>query len=500
MSDTHLPDDLTSWPTEPTAILGVSRDIDPRELRRAYTRLIRVYKPEHFPEEFRRIRDAYEMLRNYAEYRHGIGNAMPLDAAAPADDGEERSPNDADTRDILPEPSRMAASVSRPAPAVDRLVALWERAERGELAEAYAGYCQLQREQPHNADVYLRLYWLLALQPALDSRRGRCDWLAQGLHRFGPRGPLLEAYHRELENDPHEAIGPRCEALLHQVVATVRLAELAARRWNGATAIGHWPVVAADLTRLRPRVEPTDHAVWVRLLLHAAATLSWNPKWRDLAMACRHEVESYSDEHVALAAELDRAELHAEVVAGWHKLRGAVFTISWAAPPANGADSKQPAMHLSQALYPVLRGAGERPFYAVLPHLLQFLRPLVERPAEALGHLDRVNHFSAAVMGCLQQQVEMLYWRQCDRTAPDAARLASDVRQFLASRDWGRYEKFRPEILTYCIRQQIRLDDFRQAILAVMSERQLQASGIGERLRCDLALHCLCTACRAFWS
>ena len=57
MSD--LPDDVRRWPSDPFKLLGVPRNVPPRDLKRAYTRLIRSYKPEHSPDEFRRIRAAH---------------------------------------------------------------------------------------------------------------------------------------------------------------------------------------------------------------------------------------------------------------------------------------------------------------------------------------------------------------------------------------------------------------------------------------------------------
>ena len=44
------------------------RNVLPRDLKRAYTRLIRAYKPEQHPEQFRRIREAYETALRYVEW------------------------------------------------------------------------------------------------------------------------------------------------------------------------------------------------------------------------------------------------------------------------------------------------------------------------------------------------------------------------------------------------------------------------------------------------
>ena len=62
MSDRRLPENLDQWPNDPFSLLGVNHASNRREVRRAYAQLIRIYKPEHFPEQFRRIRDAYELL------------------------------------------------------------------------------------------------------------------------------------------------------------------------------------------------------------------------------------------------------------------------------------------------------------------------------------------------------------------------------------------------------------------------------------------------------
>jgi curved DNA-binding protein CbpA len=45
-------------------ILGVAADASEEDIRAAYLRKIREYPPESSPEQFERIRDAYETLRN----------------------------------------------------------------------------------------------------------------------------------------------------------------------------------------------------------------------------------------------------------------------------------------------------------------------------------------------------------------------------------------------------------------------------------------------------
>lgn len=60
--ENEVPEETT--PRSPYAILGVDQRARAEEVRRAYFRLVRQYPPETHPEEFKRIRAAYETLRS----------------------------------------------------------------------------------------------------------------------------------------------------------------------------------------------------------------------------------------------------------------------------------------------------------------------------------------------------------------------------------------------------------------------------------------------------
>jgi curved DNA-binding protein CbpA len=49
---------------DPTEVLGVSQDAGEEEIRVAYVRKVKEYPPDRSPEEFERIRDAYDSLRD----------------------------------------------------------------------------------------------------------------------------------------------------------------------------------------------------------------------------------------------------------------------------------------------------------------------------------------------------------------------------------------------------------------------------------------------------
>src|SRR5246127_5857359 len=50
--------------TDPYAILGLPADSDDETIRRRYLELVRQFSPEHHPEKFAAVRQAYESLRD----------------------------------------------------------------------------------------------------------------------------------------------------------------------------------------------------------------------------------------------------------------------------------------------------------------------------------------------------------------------------------------------------------------------------------------------------
>jgi len=43
----ELPQDMAEWPNDPYELLGMDSSADEKTLKRAYTRLIRKFRPEH---------------------------------------------------------------------------------------------------------------------------------------------------------------------------------------------------------------------------------------------------------------------------------------------------------------------------------------------------------------------------------------------------------------------------------------------------------------------
>lgn len=279
MSGDHLSDDMADWPDDPFALLGVTPGAVDTDIKRAYTRLVRRFKPEHSPEQFRRIREAYEACQERAAwYRPDpIEVSPPPPPPRPVPRREPViDPQVAPAPDLEP----VIDPVVLPAPALDPVEELWEAAIVGNEAEAYAGLVQLCGESPGDPTLPLRLYWLLAFTPTLDRHHTRHHWLAEALIRSRFSGSAVELYRRELEVDPEGALDNAFEPgpyvrILSADGPTATVLGVARWRVSAAGRLGWTSRMRADLTALRDRLVMDDEAGWLGLLVQAAGWAAW---------------------------------------------------------------------------------------------------------------------------------------------------------------------------------------------------------------------------------
>jgi hypothetical protein len=457
VSEPSLPDDPARWPTDPHELLGVPHDVNPRDLRRSYTRLIRTYKPEQFPEQFRRIRAAYEAALRVAEF-FGAARGLPIEPPAPES------------------PSRERPEVFDPAEDAN---ALWELAAAGHEARAYAGLAGLFRRRPDQADLPLRLYWLLALEPDLEPGRDPSSWLADALRLGRLGGPATELFRRELDERPAEALAAG-EALLAVEAQTDHLAAYLSARIAAAAQLRRWELVRSDLDRGRERVRPTDEVSWLRLVLAAIDHLAWavDDAAVDLLADCRREVESLSHLAVHHSQAFDRVEYLLTAAKGWEALRrdGVV-------PPE---------------LLDLLPAAWVRPFPAVRPLVAELLSQVAAAPHQWLRHLDALAARNPAALGFVgnllaQHQDRLSEPPPMPHPPADLARLVVDW--FAQEGRWA-YSTFRVRLLGFCLREAVGPE----LVAAVAPTMAVGGEPVAPVIDRDWPLRLVCWACRLAWA
>ena len=145
---------------DPYEILGIDRSATPLDVRRAYVRLIKVFRPERDPAAFQRIHEAYEAIR------HEVGSrpSAPREAAPP---------------EAAPAPSE---SPGGKPDFHEQLIAIWrDLAHGGARATATQDMRSLVASEPRNGLVRFHQFLLEdALEPEGDAVQGLLDELEVG--------------------------------------------------------------------------------------------------------------------------------------------------------------------------------------------------------------------------------------------------------------------------------------------------------------------------------
>jgi hypothetical protein len=483
VNEHSLPDDVRRWPDDPHELLGVARGVSPRELKRAYTRLIRRYKPEHHPDEFRRIRSAYESASQLAELFARFANEKAETPDAPSADGMSQAVGQPAEEAPAGAPASAAVRPFQPNRA-EQIDQCWKWAVAGQTERAYRALCKLHAQEPHDPQACVRLYWLLMLSPRLDENRSPCDWLAAGLKRNGLNGPLRELYRRELVANPIEAKSQRCRDLLDAGPATYALGELVEWRWNAVTRFNDAvDIIREDLARLRAKILPHDDEMWARLVFAAVDRLAFLdlPSATDLRARCQRDLEGLAHLQLRLSAAFDRYELLNEIVnrrrtllneTSGHEEFLEIVRLSW----ATSIDEFEPRLTL-------------------------FLSKIAAAPGAAVKKFDSIKELGSPLLFQFRNTLSML--EQNTEPAADTrtpAQINELVITFVRETPGTKYADWRPQLLDFCLRELVMPEQVAAALAGNQDFTLTPEQSLSQAASADLPLVCVCHACRLFWA
>lgn len=270
MSDESAHVDWNLLPHAPLAFFGLAESFDRKELKRAYNRLLRQFKPEKHPQEFQRIRAAYELLDN--QQRYG--------AAATPSPSYQWTTDEAPTPPSPSRPSQQRQPLEPVAvppaaasqPHVSSPLPLHVRIRQEPLANVYRQLAEKQHKLPYD------FYALAVMSDVVHRKDGQqfLRWILQGLaeHRHDRallsllyeylRGPLainvvpnlLVAVSKTVRTD---GFYPLTESLWHRLLRELPFAEF---RKTLAACEANLRAVGID-ARLAFTVEILKAAIWV---------------------------------------------------------------------------------------------------------------------------------------------------------------------------------------------------------------------------------------------
>lgn len=219
MSEENAPVDWNLLPHAPLAFFGLDESFDRKELKRAYNRLLRQFKPEKHPQEFQRIRAAYELLDN--QLRYGA-------AATPSPSYQWKTDETPEKRRPL-EPAAAAPTVpSQASPPPPAPPPLHVRIRQEPMANIYRELAEKQHKLPYD------FYALAVMSDVVHRKDGQqfLRWILQGLAEHRHDRALLSLLYEYLRGPLAINIVPNLLVAVSKTVRTDEFFPLTESLWH----------------------------------------------------------------------------------------------------------------------------------------------------------------------------------------------------------------------------------------------------------------------------
>ncbi len=489
----HLPDDVHRWPNSPWQLLCVNPGVSKKELRLAYVRLIRKYKPEFYPQQYLRIRSAYDSLKQTAG-KHS--ETRPFESNAPlaqrSIDARRLSGCPREPADLLAEQANGQTPVTQPIKqklSVITAADCYQQACAGQRQSAYDRLQQLVGEPSVGPEPFAMLYWLLRLDPSLGQGRTPVAWLEDGLERVGYHGVLASLFQREIDTDLSPAIGSSWVIRILSSGTISESIELGRKCFRSAARTGQWELMSAILDTLRRRSSPLEPRQWFELLLEVLDCCAWEDasKAQELFRTCWDEIQQLSEWHLEYAHSLYRYDEYSAI--------------------STAVNSVQNHEHpLLRLICDAIVVSWSQTRELLLPVVASFVQEIAADPFAALHELDavgRINLYAydsrakteiGSTAGVLFQSFyQALGGAQDDSAIIEYQNKSKLVLDFFDDVGLCTYIKLRRPLLEFCLTNLIQPE----LVLAVIrSDSQYDFDGtrvcIGDSLERDLSMLIIC--------
>jgi hypothetical protein len=483
--DEHrLPADVNRWPKDPKTLLGVQSDFSRRDLKLAYTRLIKQYKPEHAPEEFRLLRAAYDELERELEWRDRFRQWQSAESSDAADEIPRMTITIRESGGNANETDERSATSHQGGVSLEESADHWWQSalDGGELTIAYAKLRD-QSSRPGASEIdYARLYWLLTLASHLEPDRDPCAWLIEGLQRTGFDPRLVQILTTEVRRRGGMVPLVLEEGLLEGLPDSHSVIDLMEVRWFAARQQGRFDVIGSDFQSFHQRyLDEPD--LWLRLLSRGLHQVILSPAVAT-ATLFREEIARIpyrsSQDWIWDSVEADLA-LHQS----WSETRSR-FTMIY--------NFVQPMLELIEATW-------ELPSAAAYPVVLIFAEPMQQNPHWALDKLVQVEKVARPLLQRLldlfEQQLSELNFETLSEVTPE---LDEELQRFVDQTfSQSEQSNFISTVLDFCLFEAVTTHDIAAAIHRMNAYVPDEYYATAELLTTNLSLNCVVQANRLFW-
>ena len=253
-------------PHDPRGFFGLGDTFERKELKRAYNVLLKQYKPEKFPEEFKRLRAAYEALDRELRYGQAVKVATTLQQYEWTQ-STSRAAGDAQTASTTP---------SEKSPAEP--VAFHQRLKQESPVVIYKELVDRQNKTPYE-------YFTLALTADIVTKNPMlfCQWILTGLKEHPDDQGLISLLKEYFETPIDVKTLTRILITTSKVVRTDFFYYLTESGWQRLLSEANFQVFQSTLKQCESNLKLFDdrgkHAFYSHILKRAIWTA--DDQWLD---------------------------------------------------------------------------------------------------------------------------------------------------------------------------------------------------------------------------
>ena len=489
---TSLPEDLNSWPIDPFELLNLERPTDARTAKRSYFKLIRRFKPDRFPAEFQKIREAYESVQGWLSWQDQRTSDNELGDASNESSGESVQVAES-AGDAVAHQAGGGANLSSKPLKTDSVELFFEalNTEGVDAALAHLKKIDLAKISNQASKVNLLKYFVARFFPetagasvadpvnegvGLGYSQGdlkRIAWLLKALDSPETSAVAMAQFRFEFDRNYRLA---NCKSVLDYLANVQNYATLAGffrLRWE---AIGHHhpELVVRDIKTLQPRSLEFGgyRGDWLSLLTESMNYTVWqqSEKFITHAETCWQEISTNDQTWSA-----DAIELLMLAAQEWFQMRGSAS--GW------------------MAVIPWARNTlpeTKRAFW------MPVAKEISDDPVGSLSGLDYRFRMHSMAMTVFEEGLQHLVDLVGDSEAVDEMPWEETrdlVSCFLMELGTNDYAESRIPIMDFCIRNQLSLITFAAAANTFVMDDETE--GWFDLIQRDAPLRCVVNACHA---
>ncbi|HQX48459.1 MAG TPA: hypothetical protein PLY87_00815 [Planctomycetaceae bacterium] len=301
----HLSEVIEDWPLSPFEVLGVPRTADKTEVRRAYSALIRRFRPETHPRHFQRVRESYEAVLTIVQSRDSQDGRLPAELRI------DLSPlirTPGVPRESIRETRNVESQESSDSTAAELL---WLEFSQRPQRSQFDGIRNLLQGSSANATTLLIGFWMLKLCPEFAPLEQPAYWLMRGIKEYPLDSRFVDLLLIELQRHPELTMS----GVSGRVAETFRNSELLLiylhGRWTMLGQRRRWLQLREEISELRPKIALEFSAAWFGLIMRCfrATMFLRDSDVSELQREIRSEIESIGAHHREFSAAMDEMDL-----------------------------------------------------------------------------------------------------------------------------------------------------------------------------------------------